>query len=598
MKFATLSMESLNRRRKHLFLIANKKFNSGINYKSQFDEISNEERYLRLGLAKNFSGIPLVNITDDTLQRQIDLFHEVQLIGLEDNDYESVKSQLKVLKDLGRTPIVCDYNAEDCNAAVVPLVPHIPKINDVITLSKNLEEVSYYWTNWRSSQSNLIRENYFNFLYSMRQAASYNGHVSPSRTWYLYFEDEHLMLKEFEHAIRQIKPLYRQLHALIRHQLIKRFSVQDPNICSDGHIPDHLMDKVIAHAWKAKGCLMPPYPDRKLPDVKEKMDADVFNPPKINEIASQFFETMGIEPFTSDFWLHYARKITDEEIKDECKAEIYNFPPEVALKYCPKADFKKFLQMHGHMAELHYNLKKKRLPFGLDKESCPGFSSAIGEAAIISAGSPRYLEKVHLIQNYTLDSQLSMNRLFRLGVHTLFTVNRYFVYEKILVDSMDHRVKPSELNCAYWKYQDHYAGVSPPDQRNEKTFDPGYRFFSLLDPEKPNTVRLVSEIMGYQIYRALCIKAGQYKKGDPDFPLHNCDFSGSKEAGDILNKAMELGSTKNWRDVLELLTGERKINGQAIVEFYKPLENWLKDQNRQLKNHVGWDSSEMCAKEE
>lgn len=98
--------------------------------------------------------------------------------------------------------------------------------------------------------------------------------------------------------------------------------------------------------------------------------------------------------------------------------------------------------------------------------------------------------------------------------------------------------------------------------------------------------------MGYQIYKALCIKAGQYIKGDPNYPLHNCDFSGSEEAGDILKQAMELGSTKNWRDVLQLITGERKINGQAIVEFYKPLENWLREQNKQLANHVGWDTSE------
>lgn len=486
MEKASAEMAKLHDQRRILFLSVNQKFSAGANYKSQYEEISSKERVLRLGLAKNFSGVPLVNITDPTLQRQVDLFHELQLIGLEDSDYSNVKSQLKVLKDLGRTPVVCDIETEDCNTAGVKLVAQIPTINELITMSSNLEAISYYWMNWRSAQSNVIRENYFNFLYSMRKAAAFNGHVTPSRTWYLYFEDEHLMLNELEHAIEQIKPLYKQLHALIRSQLTNRFKNTD--LCSDGHIPDHLMDKVIAHAWRAKGCLKTPYPDKKLPDIKESMDNNVFNPPKINDIASRFFESMGIDSFSHNFWVKYYRKIPDEEIKDECKAEIYSFPPEVALKYCPKADFKKFLQMHGHMAELHYNWKIGNLPFGLDKEPCPGFASAIGEAAVISAGSPRYLEKVHLIRNYTLDPQLSMNRLFRLGVHTLFGINRYFVYEKILVDSMDHRVKPNEINCAYWKYQDEYAGVSPPESRNEKTFDPGYKFFTLLDPEKPNTV--------------------------------------------------------------------------------------------------------------
>lgn len=488
MRHANDAMAKLHIRRKNIFLTANQKYYVGSNHKSEMEKISSEERYLRLDLAKNFSGIPLANISEPSLQRQIDLFHELQLIGLEDSDYEAIKSQLKVLKDLDRNPAVCDFSVSDCTAAGVPMVAHTPKINDVIVGYKNLAELTYYWNNWRSSLSNVIRTNYFSFLYSMRKAASFNGHVSPSRTWYLYFEDEHLMINEFEHAIKQFRPVYKQLHALIRRQLVNRFSDQDPNICNDNHIPDHLMDKVIAQAWKTKTCFMPPFPDRKLPDIKQKMDADVFNPPKINEIASRFFETMGIEPFRPNFWSMFARKIPDEEIKGDCKAEIYDFPPEIALKYCPKADFKKFLQMHGHMAELHYNLNKGHLPFGLNKESCPGFASALGEAAIISAGSPRYLEKVHLMQNYTLDTQLSLNRLFRLGVHTLFTVNRYFVYEKTLVDSLDHRVKPNEINCAYWRYQDEFAGVSPPEKRNEKTFDPGYKFFTLLDPAKPNTV--------------------------------------------------------------------------------------------------------------
>ena len=96
--------------------------------------------------------------------------------------------------------------------------------------------------------------------------------------------------------------------------------------------------------------------------------------------------------------------------------------------------------------------------------------------------------------------------------------------------------------------------------------------------------------MGYQIYKALCLKSKQYIPGNSQYPLHNCDFSGNKEVGDLLEEAMAMGSTKHWRDVLEFLTGERKISGQAIADFYKPLEIWLKEQN---KNHdVGWDTSE------
>ena len=68
------------------------------------------------------------------------------------------------------------------------------------------------------------------------------------------------------------------------------------------------------------------------------------------------------------------------------------------------------------MSELQYNYHRGRLPFGLDNEACPGFASAIGEAAIIAAGSSSYLEKIKLIENYTLDNHLSLNRIFRMVI--------------------------------------------------------------------------------------------------------------------------------------------------------------------------------------
>lgn len=484
MKHANTFLAQLNNRRSQEFLKTYQKFISN-NLKPQYEEIYNEERHLRLSLAKNFSGIPLINITDADLRRQIDLTQELQLIGLDDPDYNNAMAQISALRNVEANIKVCNLSF-DCTSATKKYVDS-SKIDGLINNAVDIGEIRYYYKEWRRLQPE-IRGNYFQYLNSMRMAAALNGHVSPSRTWYLYFEEEHLLLNELEHAIKEIQPLYKQLQALVCHQIKQRFSRIDSNICSEGHIPDHIMDKVIAQSWRAKGCLTPPYPDTKLPNMQEKLSTEAFNAVGIVETASKFFEDMGMEPFSYTFGNRYSKKIENNGKEDQhCKAELYNFPPEVALRYCPKVDFKKFLQMHGHIAELHYNLKRKNLPFGLNKEACPGFSSAIGEAAVLSAGSPRYLEKIHMMKNYTLDSHLSMNRLFRLGVHTLFTVHRYFVYEKILVDSMDYRVRFEEINCAYWRYQDQFAGVNPPDQRDETTFDPGHKFFSLLNPEKPNT---------------------------------------------------------------------------------------------------------------
>lgn len=46
--------------------------------------------------------------------------------------------------------------------------------------------------------------------------------------------------------------------------------------------------------------------------------------------------------------------------------------------------------------------------------------------------------------------------------------------------------------------------------------------------------KFISEILGFQFYRSFCLVSGQYKPGDPEYPLHNCDFYDSKEAGKLM----------------------------------------------------------------
>lgn len=77
----------------------------------------------------------------------------------------------------------------------------------------------------------------------------------------------------------------------------------------------------------------------------------------------------------------------------------------------------------------------------------------------------------------------------------------------------------------------------------------------------------------------MCIASGEYVPGDPKLPLHNCDFEGSKVVGDKLRAGLSLGSSKHWKKVLKELTGEDELSAGAILEYFKPLQEFLKAQN-------------------
>ena len=78
----------------------------------------------------------------------------------------------------------------------------------------------------------------------------------------------------------------------------------------------------------------------------------------------------------------------------------------------------------------------------------------------------------------------------------------------------------------------------------------------------------------------MCQAAGQ--KG----PLHQCSFYGSKEAGQRLWKMLSLGASKPWPDALETMTGQRQMDGGALLEYFQPLQGWLKRQNQ--GKQCGW----------
>jgi peptidyl-dipeptidase A len=49
---------------------------------------------------------------------------------------------------------------------------------------------------------------------------------------------------------------------------------------------------------------------------------------------------------------------------------------------------------------------------------------------------------------------------------------------------------------------------------------------------------------------------------------------------------LEMGASRPWPDALEAVTGERRMDAGALLEYFAPLKQWLDEQNRGVP--VGW----------
>jgi peptidyl-dipeptidase A len=139
-------------------------------------------------------------------------------------------------------------------------------------------------------------------------------------------------------------------------------------------------------------------------------------------------------------------------------------------------------------------------------------------------------------------------------------------------------VSPDRYNESWWQLRLKYQGISPPIARSEHDFDPAAKYH--VAANVPYARYFLAHILQFQFHQALARISGCRE------PLHRCSIYESREAGQHLEKVLAMGCSRPWPDVLEALAGTRQMDASALLEYFKPLQKWLDEQNR--GKPVGW----------
>lgn len=54
-----------------------------------------------------------------------------------------------------------------------------------------------------------------------------------------------------------------------------------------------------------------------------------------------------------------------------------------------------------------------------------------------------------------------------------------------------------------------------------------------------------------------------------------------------------MGSSKPWPDAMEALTGQRAMKADGLLEYFRPLHEWLQAENQRTGEYIGWEPSKM-----
>jgi len=403
-----------------------------------------------------------------------------------------------------------------------------------------------------------------------------NIRKSGKFAWFSDYLDENFDV-EMEKVVHGLEPLFKELHAYIRHMLHQQYGDKVPET---GLIPHHLYEQAMVQAWVPESVIAKDFKGVKMPiENNFKQTAK-----EVAEIANNFMKSLGMSELPENFWTEHVKTKGDKT--DECSADLYDSGNHTYFLYCNDVNIKKFLQMHGYVSRIYYANERKDLPFAyVDNYN---MELAASEAVILSAGTPKYLHAIGQKDVSVLPENEDMNRLYRLGVHTILSVPEYFVHVKVISDILDGKVAHKDINKHYWDLMAKYVGVAPPLERTPESFDFPYKFYKKLQYNQ-QTNKFISEVIGYQIYDTLCKKSGEYVKGDKTLQLHKCNFYNSKEAGSVLKEMMHLGGKKPWKQLLGTVTGDfTGMKAEPMLEFYEPLQKWLHTKNSENGVTVGW----------
>ena len=87
----------------------------------------------------------------------------------------------------------------------------------------------------------------------------------------------------------------------------------------------------------------------------------------------------------------------------------------------------------------------------------------------------------------------------------------------------------------------------------------------------------IGNLLSFQLHASFCKSIGEYEPNNSLKPLHKCNIDKYENIG--IEEALQAGSSKHWSEVLFQMTGERAINANGFLEYFKPLSTFLEQEN-------------------
>jgi peptidyl-dipeptidase A len=450
----------------------------------------------------------------------------------------------------------------------------LEEVGQKMAKSRDPNELLALWAGWHEV-SPPMRNEFARYVTLANEGAKELGFADTGAMWRSKYDmPPDAYAKELDRLWDEMKPLYLALHAYVRARLRATYGDAVPR---NGPIPAHLLGDMWAQTWSNVYPLVKPAdadPGFDLDEVLKQKKADEKEMVRYGE---RFFTSLGFAPLPKTFWERslFARP-KDREVVCHASAWDVDAEEDLRLKMCILPTAEDFVTVHHELGHNFYQRAYDEQPLLFRDSANDGFHEAIGDTIALSI-TPAYLMKLGFIEREPPTAK-DVGLLLKLALDKVAFLPFGLLIDKWRWEVFSGDVPPERYNEAWWKLRLKYQGIAPPVTRSEKDFDPGAKYH--VAANVPYSRYFLADVLQFQFHRALSKIAGCTS------PLNRCSIYESKEAGRRLNEMLEMGLSRPWPEALEKLTGQRRMDATAILDYFAPLKKWLDEQN--AGKPVGW----------
>jgi peptidyl-dipeptidase A len=444
------------------------------------------------------------------------------------------------------------------------------ELEDVMAASRDWDALVDAWAGWRTV-ARPMRPLFERMVVLANQGAREIGFADVGEQWRAGYDmPPEAFAAETERLWQELRPLYEQLHCYVRSRLQERHGRQ--RVPDRGPIPAHLLGNMWSQSWENVYPLVEPYPGVGDADVSAALVAGKWDAVRMVKTGEDFFTSLGLPALPGTFWTRSQLvKPRDREVICHASAWDVDLRSDLRIKMCIEPTEEDLVTIHHELGHNYYQRAYEGLPALLQTGAHDGFHEAIGDALVLSL-TPDYLVKLGLLGSAPKDERAVVNAQMKRALEQVAFLPFGLALDRWRWDVFAGKVKPDRYVASWWETRGRYQGIAPPVPRSEADFDPGAKYH--VAANVPYARYFLASVLQFQFHRAMCRIAGDTG------PLHACSIQGNAEVGRRFGEMLALGASRPWPDALEVLTGERRMDPSAMLEYFAPLSSWLAERNR------------------